>query len=84
MNKQSTAQTSGGQAPHSSSRVTGVGTKDGVGAADHNQAFAGFRRYHFTIRQMLRLLRLRGDVLDGRTGLGSYSEDFGAASNADA
>ena len=55
------------------------GTLDGHGAGDHDQPFTGFRHYHFSTRQMLRLLLLRGDIQDSRVGPGRYSADLGAS-----
>ena len=58
-----------------SSTPAGGGTKDGTGAADHDQLYAGVRRSQFTTRQMVRLLLLKSDVLDSRLGLGPYVDD---------
>ena len=61
-----------------SERVTAVvgGTKDGLGAGDHDVPFAGFRPTHFSTRQLALLLILRGRVLDGKLGEGSLWDDL--------
>ena len=43
-----------------------TGSKDGEGAGDHDQPFAGFRAYQFSTRQLVRLLLLRGEVLEAK------------------
>jgi hypothetical protein len=53
-----------------------VGTRDGFGAGDHDQPYRFGRRprsgttYPFSTRQYLRLLVLRGRILDGDRGDG--------------
>jgi hypothetical protein len=37
-----------------------------------------FRPYHFTSRQPIRLLLLRGDALDARMGLGPFAAELGS------
>jgi hypothetical protein len=55
------------------------GTLDGCGAADHDQPFVGFRSYHFTTRQLARLLHLRSELLDARLGHGRWTQDLAAS-----
>jgi hypothetical protein len=51
--------------------AAGVGTKDGLGSGDHDEAYTFGRRPHsaapfpFTQRQFAHLLALRGRVRDG-------------------
>ncbi len=54
------------------------GTHDGVGAGDHDQPFVGWRNYHFSTHQMVRLLLLRGEDLGSRLAPGRYSADLTA------
>jgi hypothetical protein len=49
---------------------------DGDGAGDHDLAFTGFRPYHFNTREMVRLLVLRGRILDARLGEGALADDL--------
>ena len=55
------------QERHSPTGATAVGdargTQDGNGAADHDLPYKGLNRSLFTVRQMSRLLLLRGEVL---------------------
>jgi hypothetical protein len=53
-----------------------AGSRDGQGAGDHDQPFSGYRPYHFSTRQMLRLLHLRSEVLDARLGYGRLTADL--------
>jgi len=53
-----------------------TGSKDGEGAADHDVPFGGFRPSQFTLRQMSRLLILRGRVLDAKMGWGPFIDDL--------
>ena len=50
------------------------GTHDGAGAGDHDQPFAGFRSYQFSTRQFVRLLQLRGELLEARLGNGRSAQ----------
>ena len=58
-----------------------LGSKDGRGCGDHDQAYTFGRRprgaapFPFTVRQYTRLLALRGCIADGLTG----SDDLDAA-----
>ena len=52
------------------------GSKDGVGAGDHDQPFAGFRAYQFSTHQLARLLLLRGQVLEAKLGRGLLATDL--------
>jgi hypothetical protein len=52
------------------------GSKDGQGAGDHDVPFRGFRPTDFTLREMSRLLILRGQVLDAKMGGGPYVADL--------
>ena len=51
------------------------GSLDGDGAGDHDEPFAGYREYVFNTRQLARLLRVRGEVLEGRLGHGRWASD---------
>ena len=51
------------------------GSLDGDGAGDHDQAFVGYRAYHFSTRQLARLLQVRGEVLEARLGNGRWAAD---------
>ena len=55
---------------------SGIGTKDGSGSGDSDQPYSGYRIYHFTTREMLRLLELRSDVLEARLGRGRFEMDL--------
>jgi hypothetical protein len=55
------------------SDTTVRGSLDGAGAADHDQPFAGFRAYHFSTRELARLLQLRGEHLEARLGHGRWA-----------
>jgi len=66
-------------APPIGSTAPAGGTRDGSGAADHDQPYAGYRAYQFTTQQRLRLLVLRGEVLDSRMGQGRHGDDLHAA-----
>ena len=55
--------------------TNGVGTKDGVGSGDHDMPFAGHRAYPFSTHVRLKLLLLRGEVLDARLGRGRFADD---------
>lgn len=57
--------------------LAATGSRDGGGSADHDQPFAGYKAYRFSTRQMLHLLRLRSEVLDGRLGVGRFVLDLG-------
>jgi hypothetical protein len=52
------------------------GSLDGAGAGDHDQPFGGFRSYHFSTRQLARLLNLRSELLDARLGYGRWAADL--------
>ena len=52
-----------------------MGSLDGQGAGDHDMPFIGYRPYHFSTRQLVRLLVLRGEVLDARQGKGRFADD---------
>lgn len=52
------------------------GSRDGTGAGDHDEPFAGFRPYQFSTRQLARLLQLRSEVLDARLGDGRWAQDL--------
>jgi hypothetical protein len=52
------------------------GSHDGAGAGDHNEAFTGFRSYQFNTMQMVRLLHLRGELLEARLGNGRWATDL--------
>jgi hypothetical protein len=54
----------------------GVGSLDGEGAGDHDQPFIGFRSYVFNTRQLARLLRVRGEILEARLGHGRWASDL--------
>ena len=57
--------------PSSSAPLTGYGTKDGIGSADHDQPYTFGRRprvvapFPFHPSQYARLLALRGRIADG-------------------
>jgi hypothetical protein len=53
-----------------------AGSKDGQGAGDHDMPFCGFRPSQFSLREMSRLLILRGQVLDAKMGWGPFIEDI--------
>lgn len=55
---------------------SGDGTRDGIGAGDHDEPFVGWRSYHFSTQQMARLLILRGEVQDSRLSLGRFAADL--------
>jgi hypothetical protein len=61
--------------------TAGLGSKDGRGGGDHDQAYTFGRRprgvapFPFTVRQYTRLLALRGCISDGLFG----SDDLDAA-----
>jgi hypothetical protein len=73
-------QPAGGSSP----TETGLGSKDGTGSGDHDEAYTFGRRprvvapFPFTHLQFARLLTLRGRVADGLTG----SDDIDAAGQA--
>jgi hypothetical protein len=48
------------------------------GTGDHDAPFARFQAYHFSTRQLARLLVLRGQIQDGRLGHGRYTDDLHA------
>ena len=52
------------------------GSLDGRGAGDHDERFSGFHAYQFSTRQLARLLRLRGEVLEARLGQGRWALDL--------
>jgi hypothetical protein len=52
------------------------GSLDRAGAGDHDEPFGGFRSYQFSTRQLARLLRLRGDLLEARLGHGRWAQDL--------
>ena len=54
--------------PTSSASVDERGSKDGEGAGDHDEPFAGFRAYRFSTHQRVRLILIRGDLLEARLG----------------
>ena len=56
-----------------------TGSHDGTGAGDHDAPFGGFRTYHFSLRQQVRLLQLRSELLDARLGHGRWVEDLAPA-----
>ena len=56
-----------------------IGSHDGTGAGDHDQPFVGFRSYQFGTRQLARLLKLRGELLEARMGNGPWVQDLGSA-----
>jgi hypothetical protein len=64
-----------------SEAAAGLGSKDGRGCGDHDQAYTFGRRprgvapFPFTLRQYTRLLALRGCIGDGLLG----SDDLDAA-----
>ena len=66
------------QQPTLTSATDPQGSHDGTGAGDHDQPFGGFRPYHFSTRQLARLLQLRSELLDARLGLGRWAEDLAA------
>ena len=55
------------------------GSLDGRGAGDHDERFSGFHAYQFSTRQLARLLRLRGEVLEARLGQGRWALDLVAS-----
>jgi hypothetical protein len=55
------------------------GSLDGCGAVDHDQLFSGFHAYQFSTRQLARLLRLRGEVLEARRGQGQWAMDLASS-----
>ena len=65
--------------PISTSERTGLGSHDGSSAADHDQPYAGFRSYQFGTRQLVRLLQLRGEILEARLGHGRWAQDLVAS-----
>ena len=73
------ASSASSDAPVVAPEVAAIGSKDGVGSGDHDEPFGGHRPYHFPTRVMLRLLLLRGEVLDGRCGLGRFADDVSAS-----
>jgi hypothetical protein len=46
---------------------------------EHDVPFARFQPYHFSTRQLARLLVLRGQIQDSRAGAGRYADDLLAA-----
>jgi hypothetical protein len=60
--------------PTATTSPTGTGSRDGLGAADHDQPYRfGYHpttrwTYPFTERQFCRLLLLRGRIQDGEFG----------------
>ncbi len=52
------------------------GSHDGSGSADHDVPFAGYSPNHFNTWQMLRLLLLRSEVLEGKLGRGRFAREF--------
>jgi hypothetical protein len=64
--------------------AAGMGSKDGLGSGDHDQAYMFGRRpraiapFPFTPRQFGRLLALRGRIADGLIG----SDDLDAAEDS--
>ena len=57
----------------------GAGSLDGDGAGDHDMPFAGYRAYVFNTRQLARLLRVRGEILEARLGYGRWAADVSSA-----
>jgi hypothetical protein len=53
-----------------------LGSLDGSGAGDHDELFSGFQPNQFSISQLARLLRLRGEVLEARLGQGRWAVDL--------
>jgi hypothetical protein len=51
------------------------GSLDGNGAGDHDEPFVGYRAYVFNTRQLARLLRIRGEILEARLGHGRWALD---------
>jgi hypothetical protein len=64
------------QSPTTTVPTQAGGSRDGNGAGDHDEPFGGWRSYHFSTAQMLHLLLLRGEILDGRLGAGRFAEDL--------
>ena len=52
------------------------GTHDGTGSGDHDVPFPGYSPFHFNTWQMLRLLLLRSEVLEGKLGRGPFANEF--------
>jgi hypothetical protein len=73
--EQSSTQISSGPGHPDGLAVSGGGSKDGTGFGDHDRPFGGFQAYHFSSRQMLRLLLLRSEALDGRMGIDPYEDE---------
>jgi hypothetical protein len=48
-------------------------------AGDHDVPFERFRPYHFTPRELARLMQLRSELLDARLGHGRWVQDLAAA-----
>ena len=44
----------------------------------HDVPFVCFQPYHFSTRQFARLLMLRGEIQDSRSGQGRYADDLDA------
>ena len=55
------------------------GSHDGTSAGDHDQPYAGVRAYQFNTHQRVRLLQLRGELLEARLGHGRWAPDLAAA-----
>ena len=63
----------------STSNPRARGSHDGTSAGDHDQPYAGFRAYQFGTRQLVRLLQLRGELLEARLGHGRWAQDLTAS-----
>ena len=49
-------------------------------SSEHDTPFVRFQPYHFSTRQLARLLVLRGQIQDSRLGHGRYADDLHAGS----
>jgi hypothetical protein len=56
------------------------GCHAGDGDTDHDRPFAGFRSYQFNTLQLIRLLHLRGELLEARLGNGRWATDLACGS----
>ena len=65
---------SSGLDPHLTSSTAGDRYQD---TDEHDVPFARFQPYHFSTRQLARLLVLRGQIQDSRSGQGRYADDLG-------
>jgi hypothetical protein len=68
-----------GEQSTSTSDASPRGSLDGSGAGDHDEQFSGFHAYQFSTRQLARLLRLRGELLEARLGHGRWATDVVAS-----